>query len=41
MYYIGIDLGGTNIAAGVENESCEIIAKGSFPQGGCAPLRTL
>ena len=31
MYYIGVDLGGTNIAAGVVNESFEIIAKGSVP----------
>lgn len=26
-YYIGIDLGGTNIAAGVVNENKEIVAK--------------
>lgn len=31
MYYLGIDLGGTNIAVGVVNESYEIIAKGSVP----------
>ena len=31
MYRIGIDLGGTNIAAGIVNESFEIIAKGSTP----------
>ncbi len=29
--YIGVDLGGTNIAAGVVNENGEIIAKGSVP----------
>ena len=28
-YYIGIDLGGTNIVAGVVNEAYEIIAKSS------------
>ena len=28
-YYIGIDLGGTNIKAGVVNEKFEIIAKAS------------
>ena len=28
-YYIGIDLGGTNIVAGVVNESYEILAKAS------------
>lgn len=38
MYYIGIDLGGTNIAAGVVNESCEIIAKGSVPTGRLRPF---
>lgn len=27
MYYLGIDLGGTNIAVGIVNEACEIVAK--------------
>ncbi|MBQ4066474.1 MAG: ROK family protein, partial [Clostridia bacterium] len=31
MYNIGIDLGGTNIAAGIVNESYEIIKKASTP----------
>ena len=31
MYYIGIDLGGTNIAAGIVNENGEIIIKDSVP----------
>ncbi|MBE6594551.1 MAG: ROK family protein [Ruminococcaceae bacterium] len=31
MYRIGIDLGGTNIAAGLVNEKYEIIAKASVP----------
>ena len=31
MYRIGIDLGGTNIAAGLVNENFEIIAQGSTP----------
>ena len=31
MYYLGIDLGGTNIAAGVVNEKYEIIKKKSTP----------
>ena len=31
MYYIGVDLGGTNIAVGVVNEKFEIIKKGSVP----------
>ncbi len=30
-YYIGIDLGGTNIVAGVINEQYEILAKASLP----------
>ena len=31
MYYLGIDLGGTNIAAGIVDENCKILAKGSVP----------
>ncbi len=31
MYYLGIDLGGTNIAAGIVNEKYEIIKKKSTP----------
>lgn len=31
MYYIGIDLGGTNIAVGVVNSEYKIVAKGSTP----------
>jgi len=31
MYYIGIDLGGTNIAVGIVDENYKIIAKGSVP----------
>lgn len=31
MYYIGIDLGGTNIAAGIVDENFNIIKKGSVP----------
>jgi glucokinase len=31
MYYIGIDLGGTNIAIGIVNEEYKIISKGSVP----------
>ncbi|MDD6262497.1 MAG: ROK family glucokinase [Clostridiales bacterium] len=36
--YIGIDLGGTNIAAGLVNDECEIIASKSVPT--CADVRT-
>ncbi|MBE6637491.1 MAG: ROK family protein [Ruminococcaceae bacterium] len=31
MYYLGIDLGGTNIAVGLVNETFEIVKKGSVP----------
>ncbi|MBQ8396621.1 MAG: ROK family protein [Clostridia bacterium] len=31
MYYLGIDLGGTNIAAGIVDESYQMIAKKSVP----------
>ena len=31
MYYIGVDLGGTNIAIGIVNNKLEIIDKGSVP----------
>lgn len=31
MYYIGIDLGGTNIAAGIIDENCNLICKGKTP----------
>ena len=37
MYTIGIDLGGTNIAAGVVNDNYEIIAKSSVPTGADRP----
>ncbi len=33
MYYIGIDLGGTNIAAGIVDENMKIVRKGSVPTG--------
>ena len=31
MYYIGVDLGGTNIAIGIVDENKKIILKGSNP----------
>ncbi len=31
MYYIGVDLGGTNIAVGIVNEKGEMLRKGSVP----------
>lgn len=33
MYYIGIDLGGTNIAAGIVDDKGSIVKKGSVPTG--------
>ena len=33
MYYIGIDLGGTNIAVGVIDEKYNLLVKGSVPTG--------
>ena len=33
MYRIGVDLGGTNIAAGIVNEKYEIVCKDSIPTG--------
>ena len=33
MYHIGIDLGGTNIAAGLVNDRIEIVRKASIPTG--------
>lgn len=37
MYRIGIDLGGTNIAAGIVNETFHIIAKSSVPTNTACP----
>ncbi len=37
MYRIGIDLGGTNIAAGIVNDAFEIICKDSIPTGADRP----
>ena len=31
MYYVGVDLGGTNIAVGIVDESKKIVSKGSVP----------
>lgn len=33
MYYIGVDLGGTNIAVGIVDENGNILKKGSVPTG--------
>ncbi len=37
MYRIGIDLGGTNIAAGIVNDAFEIVCKESIPTGAERP----
>ena len=31
MYYVGVDVGGTNLVAGLMNEECEILDKASHP----------
>ncbi len=38
MYYLGIDLGGTNIAAGIVDENLNIVAKGSVPTLAKRPI---
>lgn len=37
MYYIGVDLGGTNIAVGIVNEKGEMLRKGSVPTNAKRP----
>lgn len=37
MYYLGIDLGGTNIAIGLVNEKFEIVLKDKVPTGAARP----
>jgi len=39
--YIGIDLGGTHMAAGLVNESCEIVAKKSAQTRAAAPAEEI
>ena len=41
MYYIGIDLGGTNIAVGVVNEEGSIVAKAETPTLASRPYSEL
>ena len=41
MYYIGIDLGGINIAVGIVDENCKIICKGSVPTGRLRPFEEI
>ena len=41
MYRIGVDLGGTNIAVGLVNESMEIVVKKSLPTGAERPAEEI
>ena len=41
MYRIGIDLGGTNIAAGIVNDAFEIVCKASIPTGADRPSEAI
>ena len=41
MYRIGIDLGGTNIAAGILNDEFEIVCKASIPTGADRPANEI
>lgn len=38
MYYLGVDLGGTNIAVGLVNEELRIVAKDSLPTPATDPV---
>lgn len=40
-YFIGIDLGGTNIAAGVVSEEGQLICKTSLPTGAGRPAEAI
>ena len=40
-YYLGIDLGGTNIAAGVVDEALTVLAKHSIPTGAHRPFEAV
>ena len=40
-YYVGIDLGGTNIVAGVVDESYKIIAKAKLPTNRPRPAEDI
>lgn len=41
MYYLGIDLGGTNIAIGLVNENYEIVLKDKVPTGAARPTNEI
>jgi len=40
-YYLGLDVGGTNLAAGVVNADGRIIAKASMPAGACRSIKAI
>ncbi len=41
MYYLGIDLGGTNIAVGLVDENLNIVLKDSVPTGASRPINEI
>lgn len=41
MYYLGVDLGGTNIAIGLVNEKYEIVLKDKVPTGAARPTNEI
>ena len=41
MYYVGVDVGGTNLVAGLMNENCEILDKASHPVDHSQPPEQL
>lgn len=41
MYYLGIDLGGTNIAIGLVDENLNIVLKDSVPTGASRPINEI
>ena len=41
MYYIGVDLGGTNIAVGLVNENGELLHEDSCPTGAGRPYHQI
>ena len=40
-HYLGIDLGGTNIATGVIDENYQFVARHSVPTRGTRPFETV
>ena len=38
-YYLGLDVGGTNLAAGVVDENCHLMSRESIPAGAGRDIR--